>query len=96
MIPADRQANAHMYYVLLPGLQARSRLIARLKEAGASAVFHYVPLHSSEAGGRWGRAAGPLSVTDDVSERLLRLPLWPDMTDDDVDRVVSVIDAQLR
>jgi dTDP-4-amino-4,6-dideoxygalactose transaminase len=96
IVPPDRTANAHMYYVLLSDPDARSRLIARLKEARASAVFHYIPLHSSEGGIRWGRAAGPLPVTDEVSERLLRLPLWPDMTDDDADRVVSVIDDELH
>jgi dTDP-4-amino-4,6-dideoxygalactose transaminase len=67
----------------------------RLKETGARAVFHYVPLHTSEAGVRWGRVAGQLSVTDEVSERLLRLPLWPDMTDDEADRVISVIQDAL-
>jgi dTDP-4-amino-4,6-dideoxygalactose transaminase len=95
VVPADRTANAHMYYVLLPGPDTRSRLIARLRAAGASAVFHYVPLHSSVAGVRWGRAAGAMPVTDDVSDRLLRLPLWPDMTYDEADRVVSVIGDEL-
>ena len=95
IIPPESTNNAHMYYILLPTIHERSRLISRLDQAGAMAVFHYVPLHSSEAGRRWGRAAGSLAVTDDISDRLLRLPLWPDMQDEDIDRVVSIIDDYL-
>jgi dTDP-4-amino-4,6-dideoxygalactose transaminase len=67
----------------------RSDLLAALKQAGIGAVFHYVPLHSSPAGRRYGRAAGPMTVTDDLSERLVRLPLWPDMTSDEIDAVTG-------
>jgi dTDP-4-amino-4,6-dideoxygalactose transaminase len=95
IIPLESTNNAHMYYVLLPTIHERSRLISRLDRAGAKAVFHYIPLHSSEAGKRWGRVVGSLAVTDDVSDRLLRLPLWPDMRDEDVDRIVTVIDDDL-
>ena len=95
VVPTECTSNAHMYYVLLRSIEERSRLIAALDRAGVKAVFHYVPLHSSAAGKRWGRAAGALDVTDDVSDRLLRLPLWPDMTADDVDRVVVAVDSQL-
>ena len=84
-----------MYYVLVGSPGKRSRLISRLDRAGVKAVFHYVPLHSSDAGRRWGRADGRLRVTEDVSDRLLRLPLWPDMKDEDVDRVVSIVDDHL-
>jgi len=94
-IPHESTNNAHMYYILLQTLDARARLISRLDEAGAMALFHYVPLHSSEAGRRWGRVAGDLSVTDDISGRLLRLPLWPDLDDHDVDRIVTVIGDEL-
>lgn len=76
VIPPGCRHNAHMYYVLLPGLEQRTRLIARLRERGIGAVFHYVPLHSSPAGRRFGRTAGPMEVTDRVSDSLLRLPLW--------------------
>jgi dTDP-4-amino-4,6-dideoxygalactose transaminase len=95
IVPQESTNNAHMYYILLPTIVERSRLISRLDRAGAKAVFHYVPLHSSDAGRRWGRAVGNLPVTDDVSDRLLRLPLWPDMRDEDVDRIVAVIDDDL-
>jgi dTDP-4-amino-4,6-dideoxygalactose transaminase len=85
--------NAHMYYLLLPDLDSRSRLIGELKRVGIHAVFHYVPLHSSDAGRRYGRQAGDLGVTEDVSERLVRLPLWPGMMDEDVERVVEAVDS---
>jgi len=76
IIPAHCAQNAHMYYLLLPDLQARTAYIERLKEAGVHPVFHYVPLHSSPAGLRFGRAHGELVVTEDVANRLVRLPLW--------------------
>jgi dTDP-4-amino-4,6-dideoxygalactose transaminase len=82
-----------MYYLLFPDLDSRSRLIGELKRVGIHAVFHYVPLHSSDAGRRYGRQAGDLGVTEDVSERLVRLPLWPGMMDEDVERVVEAVDS---
>jgi dTDP-4-amino-4,6-dideoxygalactose transaminase len=95
IVPVESTNNGHMYYVLLRTSEERSRLISRLGEAEVMAVFHYVPLHSSDAGKRWGRTVGNLAITDDVSERLLRLPLWPDLRTEDVDRVASVIVAEL-
>lgn len=93
IVPAGCRHNAHMYYVLLPSLEQRTRLIARLKARGISALFHYVPLHSSPAGRRFGRAAGPMPSTDDVSSRLLRLPLWLGMPAEVPDAIASEIDA---
>jgi dTDP-4-amino-4,6-dideoxygalactose transaminase len=76
VIPGNCVHNAHMYYLLLPDLEARTRFIGRLKEADIHCVFHYVPLHSAPAGQRFGRVHGDLSVTDAMSDRLVRLPLW--------------------
>jgi dTDP-4-amino-4,6-dideoxygalactose transaminase len=76
VVPAHCTHNAHMYYLLLPSLQARTQFIDALKQRDIGAVFHYIPLHSSPAGQRYGRPAGSLPVTDEVSERLVRLPLW--------------------
>lgn len=76
VIPAGMTHNAHMYYLLLPDLETRTAFIERLKAAGIHTVFHYVPLHSAPAGRRLSRASGALPVTDDISERLVRLPLW--------------------
>jgi len=76
VVPAECQHNAHMYYILLPDEPARAQLIARLKSEGIHSVFHYIPLHSSPMGRQVGRVSGSMNVTDDISERLLRLPLW--------------------
>ena len=89
VVPADRVHNAHMYYVLLPDRAARDRLLADLGARDILAVFHYVPLHSSPAGSRLGRAAGPLTVTDDVAGRIARLPLWTEMGEEEIDRVID-------
>lgn len=88
IIPEHCTHNAHMYYLLLPNLDARSRFIAELKQQGVQAVFHYIPLHSSPAGRQLGRTDGPLAITDDVSERLVRLPLWVGL-DAVMDRVLA-------
>ncbi|HEY2433341.1 MAG TPA: dTDP-4-amino-4,6-dideoxygalactose transaminase [Vicinamibacterales bacterium] len=95
IIPRGCVHNAHMFYVLLESEAVRTRAIAGLADAGVNAVFHYVPLHSSPAGRRLGRAAGALAVTDLASARLLRLPLWVGMSAGDVDRIVSVLERLL-
>jgi dTDP-4-amino-4,6-dideoxygalactose transaminase len=92
VVPADREHPAHMYYLLLPGLGDQQGLIGHLAERGAHATFHYIPLHSSPAGERYGRVApGGCPVTDDVSARLVRLPLFAGMTDAELDRVVDAV-----
>jgi dTDP-4-amino-4,6-dideoxygalactose transaminase len=98
MIPADCAHNAHMYYLLLPDLETRTRAIRFLKENGILSVFHYVPLDSSPMGRKLGRPSGELKVTRDLSDRLLRLPLWVGM-DQEVDYVIekvrTFVDQQL-
>jgi len=94
--PETTGGNAHIYYVLLPSLKERTAVIDALSARGVSAVFHYVPLHSSPAGVRFGRPAGSMAVTDDVSARLLRLPIWPDMTEAEVDLIVESMALALR
>ena len=76
VVPGHCTHNAHMYYLLLPSLHARTRFIGELRDGGVNAVFHYIPLHSSPAGMRLGRESGSLAVTNDISSRLVRLPLW--------------------
>jgi dTDP-4-amino-4,6-dideoxygalactose transaminase len=95
IVPEGRRHNAHMYYLLMSDSSDRDALIAALSERGIMAVFHYVPLHDSPAGRRYGRAAGPLATTIDTSDRLLRLPLWFGMTDADVDRVAAAVAESL-
>jgi dTDP-4-amino-4,6-dideoxygalactose transaminase len=76
VVPEHCNHNAHMYYLLLPSLEFRMRFIERLRALGIGAVFHYIPLHSSPAGQRHGRASGSMRVTNDISDRLVRMPLW--------------------
>jgi len=82
-VPGDRQHNAHLFRVLLPESVPQADVLADLKQRGIHALFHYVPLHSSPAGQRFGRAPFPLPVTDSVSRRIVRLPLWLGMRDSD-------------
>ncbi len=89
--PTTGPANAHIYWILLPSLERRTEMIGALRRADVGAVFHYVPLHNSPAGLRFGRTEGPLAVTESVSDRLLRLPLWPDMTPQHVQYVVQMM-----
>ncbi|MFZ6016091.1 MAG: dTDP-4-amino-4,6-dideoxygalactose transaminase [Nitrospirota bacterium] len=90
-VPSDRQHNAHMYYIILPNLKIRDYLISKLKEKDINAIFHYVPLHSSQAGRKFGRTHGDLKITQDISERIIRLPMWVELTAEKVDRVVLAI-----
>lgn len=91
IIPEDCRHNAHMYYILLESLEKRSRLIGKLKEQGVNAVFHYVPLHSSPAGKRYGRVHDSMAVTLDTSDRLLRLPLWIGLSGDQQAQIVNLL-----
>lgn len=93
VVPTDCLHNAHMYYVLLPSAEHRTRLIERLREAGIGSVFHYVPLHSSPAGRRFGRVVGEMDHTDRTSDCLLRLPLWLGMEEGVTDEVARVIES---
>ena len=91
VVPGNVRHNAHMYYVLLaPGVERQS-VIEEFKRNEILAVFHYVPLHSSPAGSRFGRAHGGLDVTARQSERLLRLPLWVGIGEARQDKVVRVL-----
>ena len=75
-VPPDATPNAHCYFLLLPDAETRTRFIAALRRDGVNSVFHYVPLHSAPAGRKFARTSGSLSVTQSVSDRLTRLPLW--------------------
>ena len=79
-----------MYYLLVESLEVRTALLAFLKEHGVLAVFHYVPLHSSPAGRRYGRVPqGALPVTDSLSEKLIRLPLYVDF--EEAPKVIDLV-----
>lgn len=91
--PPPAEHPAHVFYLLAPTAQDRTEMLAHLRSQGVGATFHYIPLHSSIAGVRFGRTPEPCSATDDFSERLVRLPLWPGMSESDVSRVVSAVEA---
>jgi dTDP-4-amino-4,6-dideoxygalactose transaminase len=95
VVPADCQHNGHIYYVLLPQGTNRQAVLRELKSHAISSVFHYVPLHSSPAGQRFGRAHGELSLTTSLSERLIRLPMWLGLTEAQQQRVCEVLGAIL-
>lgn len=76
IIPKECAHNAHMYYIILPDLKSRVGVIASLKDVNIQSVFHYVPLHSSPAGLKYGVVRGSMEVTDNMSDKLVRLPLW--------------------
>jgi dTDP-4-amino-4,6-dideoxygalactose transaminase len=80
VVPKGCAHNAHMYYILLDSLKQREQKLKKLEREGVNAVFHYVPLHSSPAGKKYGRLAGKLPFTKDISERILRLPLFIGLT----------------
>ncbi|MRW85303.1 dTDP-4-amino-4,6-dideoxygalactose transaminase [Pseudoduganella sp. FT26W] len=76
LLPPDCRHNAHMYYILLDSLEQRTQVIADMKRQGVNCVFHYVPLHSAPYGVKNSRQHGAMTHTDQLSDRLLRLPLW--------------------
>ncbi|MCU0496400.1 MAG: dTDP-4-amino-4,6-dideoxygalactose transaminase [Anaerolineae bacterium] len=88
-IPADCEQSYHMYYMLLPSLEVRQELIAHLKSFGILTVFHYLPLHLSDMGRKYGGQTGDCPVTEDVSDRLLRLPFYNDLTEADQEKVIA-------
>jgi dTDP-4-amino-4,6-dideoxygalactose transaminase len=95
IIPAGCGHNAHMFYVLVPTAERRTVLLQALANNGINAIFHYVPLHSAPAGKRHGRVEGSLQVTDALSERLIRLPLFPNITLAQQARVLDVLTSLL-
>lgn len=96
VVPADCQHNAHMYYVLLDSAASREQLLDDLKRQGIGAVFHYVPLHASPAGERYGRVHDSMAVTERQSERLVRLPLWLGISEAEQNQVVEQIKISLK
>jgi dTDP-4-amino-4,6-dideoxygalactose transaminase len=91
-IPAHVEQAFHMYYLLLPNLEARQRFIQTLREHEIYTVFHYLPLHLSDMGAKFGGQPGDCPVTESVSERLVRLPFYNDLTETDQARVIETIE----
>jgi len=93
-VPVDCMHNAHMYYVLLAQGINRQDVLDEFKRNEISCLFHYVPLHSSPGGLRYGRTHESLEQTTNLSERLIRLPLWIGITEDQQERVVKVFNGK--
>jgi dTDP-4-amino-4,6-dideoxygalactose transaminase len=91
LIPKNCQHNAHMYYIILPDLETRIQLINYLKEKQIYSVFHYVPLHSSLTGQKYGRPSGSMEITANLSQRLLRLPMYINLSQDDITFITQTI-----
>ena len=91
IVPPHCEQSYHMFYLLLPTLRQRQALIAHLKSRGILSVFHYMPLHLSKMGRRLGGAKGDCPVTEDTSTRLLRLPFYNTLTEDDLAYVVEAL-----
>lgn len=88
--------NGHLFYVLTRARAERTGLISFLRERGIHPVFHYVPLHSSPAGRKYGRTSGSLAVTDRISDTLLRLPLYFELSDSEVDTIATEVVRYFR
>jgi dTDP-4-amino-4,6-dideoxygalactose transaminase len=82
-----------MFYLLMPSLDERQELIWHLRGRGVTSPFHYLPLHLSDKGREFGGKEGDCPVTEDVSDRLVRLPFYNDLTDEDLARVVAGVHA---
>lgn len=91
-IPAHCKHNAHMFYIKAKNIEERTALAAFLKENGVTAIFHYIPLHSSPAGRKFGRLGGEDVYTTKESERLLRLPMYYGLADADVDMICELVE----
>ena len=90
-VPAHCEQTYHMFYMLFPSLEKRQAAIAHLKERGIQAVFHYLPLHLSPMGEKFGGRVGGCPVTEQVSDQLLRLPFYTNLTDEDQMRVIEAL-----
>jgi dTDP-4-amino-4,6-dideoxygalactose transaminase len=95
-IPAECRHNGHIFHLLVAAPSSRDPLLRHLNSKGINGIIHYVPLHSAPAGKRFGRTAGPMTHTDDVAARLIRLPLHPGLTPEQQDDAVAEIGRALR
>ncbi|MEP0804825.1 MAG: dTDP-4-amino-4,6-dideoxygalactose transaminase [Chloroflexota bacterium] len=90
-VPAHCEQSYHMFYLLFPSLERRQAAIAHLKERGIQAVFHYLPLHLSPMGEKYGGKAGDCPVTEQISDQLLRLPFYTNMTEEEQLQVIEAL-----
>lgn len=91
VVPSHCAQSFHMYYLLMPDLPTRQAFIGHLRSHNIHAVFHYLPLNASPMGARFGAGPGDCPVTEDVSDRLVRLPFFNDLSEGELDRVVASV-----
>jgi dTDP-4-amino-4,6-dideoxygalactose transaminase len=96
IIPDECDHNAHMYYVLLSSDVNKSKVLDTLRDNAIAAVFHYIPLHSSPAGLQYGKTHGDLKITNTLSERLIRLPMWVGISNEQKNKVIAILDKALK
>jgi dTDP-4-amino-4,6-dideoxygalactose transaminase len=96
VVPDGHTHNGHLYYLILPAPPERDAFITAMRAEGIATSFHYVPLHSSPAGRRFGRPSGELRQTGELSQRLVRLPLWTGLDRESVDRVTAAANSAAR
>jgi dTDP-4-amino-4,6-dideoxygalactose transaminase len=92
-VPPDREQAYHMFYMLMPDLERRQKLILYLREQGVYSVFHYLPLHLSDMGQRFGGRPGDCPVTERVSDQLVRLPFHNALTGNEQEQVIDLLRA---
>lgn len=95
-VPPHSRPNGHIFYLVLPDPAARERLIAHLAARRIGASFHYVPLHRSPMGARLGYRPGDLPVTESLAARLVRLPIYPDLSEEEQARVIAAVEDFFR
>jgi len=96
VIPRECTHNAHMFYLLTRTHSEQVALLAAFKAKGVNAVFHYIPLHSTDAGRKFGRTGSAMPVTEDLPDRLVRLPLYPALTEDEIAYICATIEEFFR
>lgn len=90
-VPEECQHNGHLYYILLKNIEKRADLIAHMKNEGICSVFHYVPLHASPGGKKYARTHGEMNITNSIADRIVRLPLYQNMSDHNFNHIITTI-----
>src|SRR5262249_10539767 len=93
IVPPECEQSYHMFYAIMPSLESRQALISHLAGLGILAVFHYLPLHLSPMGLRFGEQQGDCPVTENLSDRLLRLPFFTGMSSSEQNQVIDAVRA---
>ncbi len=96
IVPEGCRHNGHIYYLVLPDRRRRNKLLSTLNSRGIHAIFHFIPLHSSPGGKKYGLIHGDLAVTQNIAERIVRLPIWVGMTSVQVEEVILSVYSALR